>query len=189
MKTAYFDGKEFRDEDFRLSFTTGEYEECTFVGCTFAGSDLRDVVFSECNFERCDLSNAQLQNTSLRDIEFSTCKLLGLRFDKCNPFLLTITFTDCQLDFSSFYGLKLKQTKFKSCRMHEVEFVEVDLTASTFDGCDLFHAVFDGACLEKVDFSTAENFSIDPESNQIKKAKFSLSNVTGLLDKYDISVR
>ena len=49
-------------------------------------------------------------------------------------------------------------------------------------------ATFDNSNLEKVDFTTAFNFSIDPEINRIKKAKFSLAGVLGLLNKYDIII-
>lgn len=42
--------------------------------------------------------------------------------------------------------------------------------------------------LEKSDFQTSYNYSIDPEINRIKKAKFSFQGAVGLLDKYDIEV-
>lgn len=42
--------------------------------------------------------------------------------------------------------------------------------------------------MEKADFRTSYNFSIDPDVNRIKKAKFSLDGVRGLLDKYDIQI-
>jgi len=48
--------------------------------------------------------------------------------------------------------------------------------------------VFENTILEKVDFSTSFNYSIDPEMNKIKKAKFSLPEVIGLLNKYDIEI-
>jgi len=35
---------------------------------------------------------------------------------------------------------------------------------------------------------TAFNYSLNPELNKIKKAKFSLPAVVGLLDKYDIEI-
>jgi fluoroquinolone resistance protein len=41
---------------------------------------------------------------------------------------------------------------------------------------------------EKTDFRTAINYSIDPENNRIKKAKFNFSEIFGLLDKYDIEI-
>jgi hypothetical protein len=42
--------------------------------------------------------------------------------------------------------------------------------------------------LEKADFRTAFNYSINPETNRIKKAKFSKEGLNGLLDKYDIEI-
>jgi hypothetical protein len=42
--------------------------------------------------------------------------------------------------------------------------------------------------LEKADFSTAKNYTIDAENNKLKKAIFSLPEVIGLLSKYDIII-
>ena len=39
-----------------------------------------------------------------------------------------------------------------------------------------------------IDFKTSYNYSIDPEVNSIKKAKFSLEGISGLLYKYDIVI-
>jgi fluoroquinolone resistance protein len=57
-----------------------------------------------------------------------------------------------------------------------------------FDNCDLKNAAFDQTILEKADFRTAFNYSIDPDNNKIKKAKFSISGLTGLLEKYNIEI-
>ncbi len=70
----------------------------------------------------------------------------------------------------------------------EVDFTECDLTAASFDNCDMLEATFDRTILEKADFRTAYHYSINPEVNRIKKAKFSLPEVTGLLNKYDIEI-
>jgi hypothetical protein len=52
----------------------------------------------------------------------------------------------------------------------------------------LTRATFENTILENVNFKTACNFEIDPEFNRIKKAKFSIENVSGLLAKYDIKI-
>jgi uncharacterized protein YjbI with pentapeptide repeats len=70
----------------------------------------------------------------------------------------------------------------------ETDFGECDLSEAVFDNCDLARAVFDNTILEKTDFRTAYNFSIDPEHNRVKKAKFSISGLQGLLLKYDIKI-
>jgi fluoroquinolone resistance protein len=49
-------------------------------------------------------------------------------------------------------------------------------------------ATFDNTIIEKADFRGSLNYSIDPENNRVKKAKFSLSGVDGLLGKYDIEI-
>ena len=87
-----------------------------------------------------------------------------------------------------FYNKKLKGTKFKNCSLHEVDFTETDLTNPTFDNCDLMGAIFRNSILEKADLRTAFHFSIDPEANRMKKAKFSRMGLDGLLHKYGIDV-
>jgi uncharacterized protein YjbI with pentapeptide repeats len=78
--------------------------------------------------------------------------------------------------------------RLKNCTLHEVDFTEADLSASTFDNCDLLNASFDKTILEKADFRTSYNYIIDPENNRIKKAKFSRNGIAGLLNKYDIEI-
>jgi uncharacterized protein YjbI with pentapeptide repeats len=72
--------------------------------------------------------------------------------------------------------------------MHEVDFTECDLCNSVFDNCDLTGAAFDKTNIEKADFRTSFSYIIDPEKNRIKKAKFSLTGLPGLLNKYDIEI-
>lgn len=72
--------------------------------------------------------------------------------------------------------------------MHEVDFTQSDLTEVVFDNCDLAGARFENTIIEKADLRTSFNYSIDPELNYIKKAKFSLTGLPGLLEKYGIEV-
>ena len=114
--------------------------------------------------------------------------MLGIRFDVCNEFGLSFNFDSCILNNSSFYKLKIKKTLFESCLLKEVDFSECDLQSSVFSDCDLTLAIFDHSNLEKTDFRSSFNFSIDPEQNRIKKAIFSTFGLNGLLNKYDIII-
>ena len=114
--------------------------------------------------------------------------MLGLRFDHCNTMAFEITVDNCILNHSSFYKLKLKNTVFKTAQLEEVDFCECDLTAALFDNCNLQKAIFDNTNIEKADFTTAYNYSLDPERNRIKKARFSINGVAGLLSKYNIEI-
>lgn len=114
--------------------------------------------------------------------------MLGLHFDHCNNFGLSFTFDDCILNHSTFFKKKIKRTTFTNTQLLEVDFSECDLSSSIFDRCDLTGAVFYNTIIEKADFRTSNNFSIDPEINRIKKAKFSVYGLTGLLVKHDLMI-
>lgn len=186
MDKYYVEGKEFSKIEQPL--TKGDYENCAFRNCNFASADLSLINFIDCSFEGCDLSTAIIKSTSFRDVSFKNCKLLGLRFDECNGMLLSFSFDTCILNFATFYKMKIKKIQFKSCKLQEVDFSECDLTQANFQDADLDRATFMNTLLEGADFRSAYNFSIDPERNRIKKAKFSAGGLTGLLEKYKIIV-
>lgn len=49
-------------------------------------------------------------------------------------------------------------------------------------------AVFENKKLEKADLRTTLNYSIDPDINSLKEARFSWPGIAGLLGKYDIVI-
>jgi fluoroquinolone resistance protein len=172
----------------RENLQKGEYEGCSFVNCDFSEVHLSNFDFVDCTFEDCNLSNVKVSNTAFKQAKFKNCKLLGVNFGECNPFLFSVSFEDCFLKLATFYKLKIKATKFKNCNLQEADFTEADLTASLLDNCDLAGAIFEKTILEKTDFRSSFNFSIDPELNRLKKAKFSLNTIGGLLDKYNLEI-
>ena len=127
-------------------------------------------------------------NTGLQTVSFINCKILGVNFTKCKDFLLSFSFEKCSLDYATFYEKKIIKTTFKNCTIKEVDFSFANLTFSEFINCDLSRSIFHHTILEKVDFLTAVNYSIDLEQNKVKKAKFSTSGIIGLLDKYQIII-
>ena len=114
--------------------------------------------------------------------------MLGLLFETCQEFGLSFQVENCKLSNSSFYKLRLKQSLFKNNDFSETDFTEADLSETVFENCDFNGARFDHTNLEKADFTSAYNYSIDPEMNRVKKARFSSRGVAGLLDKYDLVV-
>jgi uncharacterized protein YjbI with pentapeptide repeats len=102
--------------------------------------------------------------------------------------MLLMGFNNCNLQYTFFFKKKMKNTQFVDCILKEANFTQSDLTKSDFKNCDLANAVFNNTNLGNVDFSTSFNFSIDPEINNLKKAKFSYQSLSGLLDKYDLII-
>lgn len=169
-------------------FVQGEYENCCFTGCNFSGAEMSGSLFSDCEFNNCNLSLAKISDCSFRDVRFKDCKMLGLHFDHNNPFGHSFSFEHCLLNDCSFFKTKIKKTVFKHCSMQHADFSECDLTGAVFDYCDMAIAIFDHTILDKADLRTSFNYVIDPENNKLKKAKFSLNGISGLLNKYDIEI-
>ena len=70
-----------------------------------------------------------------------------------------------------------------------VDFMGSDLTEVLFDNCNLRRTVFIDTILNKADFYTSYDYTLDLEKNKAKKAIFSTDGLKGLLEKYDIIVK
>jgi uncharacterized protein YjbI with pentapeptide repeats len=165
-----------------------EFEQCRFVGGDFSGADLTNKRFSDCLFERCNLSLATLAGAALQQVTFRECKLSGVQFSACRDMLFEVEFAHCQLPYASFHGKRMRGTRFTHCVLTEVDFSYTDLTEAVFQECSLTGAIFEQTQLTAADFTTATSFLIDPDINVVKKARFSLEGLPGLLSKYDIIV-
>lgn len=166
-----------------------EFEDCVFKNCDFSNSNFAMNTFQDCEFIDCNLSMTNLSSTSLKTVTFSNCKLLGIQFNVCMDFLFQVSFNDCILDYSVFNNKKMPKTPFDNCSLKDVSFIGTNLSGSVFDNCNLEGAIFNDTELKEVNFLTAYNYKIDPEFNPMRKAKFSIQGIAGLLDKYDIKIQ
>lgn len=186
---TYHELKEFRDINYSgKTMRKRAFNKCKFVGCNFYKSDLRDNSFEDCLFDNCDFSMADVDGTGLRNISFNNCKILGVNFTKCSRFMFSFSFENCIIDYSTFFGTKLKKTQFIKCSLKEVDFSEADLSSASFNQSDLSGTKFSNTILEKADFRYAVNFDIDPEYNKLKKARFSVTQLEGLLYKHQLDI-
>lgn len=162
-------------------------EDCEFKNVNFAQLVLKSVSFLNCKFINCNLANQSLLNTSLREISFESCNLLGINWCVVKRFE-TVRFIDSKLNFSSFQGLKLKQTDIINCSAVEVDFSGSDLSSSDFSGTDFSGTNFENAVLIDTDFRTSRNYLFDIRTAKIKGAKFRFPDVISLLTALGIEV-
>ena len=94
---------------------------------------------------------------------------------------LVAKFQNCILDYCSFHQLK-------DCSLVAMDFTACDLNQTNFNHFNLQDAIFVNNVLIAADFSTAYNYTIDSNNNQIKNAKFGLSGLPGLLANYKIDI-
>ena len=189
MEKPYFEDKQFERLDCSTTpFQIADYEGCKFQHSNLSAATLSGSHFIDCIFIGCNLSMAKLIKTAFKNVQFKDCKLTGLHFDDCEPFLFEVAFDHCGLEMASFYRMKMQKTKFLHCILKTVEFSESNLEQSVFSECDLNDAIFNNTRLEKADFRTAYNYVIDPALNKIKKAKFGYAGISGLLQQFDIVI-
>ncbi|GAB3859351.1 hypothetical protein GCM10028822_35760 [Hymenobacter terrigena] len=165
-----------------------EFDEFRFVNCDFSEADFSRIRFTDCLFEHCNLSSAKLAGTALQNVAFADCKLLGLQFTACRDMLFRVHFDQCQLRYASFAGRVMPGTRFVGCSLEEADFADADLSAAVFEGCALAGAVFQNTRLAEADFRSATGFVIDPESNVITGAHFTLHGLLGVVARYNLMV-
>lgn len=185
--TSIVEAKDFVGDDAEeLLDGVEEFSECLFRDVDFSSKDLRGVDFVDCEFESCNLSSAIIEKTGFKSCRFTDSKMMGLRFDTVNTFLLEMAFSKCNLSMSIFSGLQLKETNFDHCDLTSCDFVEANLEAALFEGSNLAGALFESTNLKMASFRHAYNFSINPSLNNIAKARFSRDSIEGLLGDFNI---
>jgi uncharacterized protein YjbI with pentapeptide repeats len=190
MEKKITEDKIFRNGDVSV-FESGAgsvFEGCSFTGCNFSEADLSEMIFMDCVMDTCNLSLAKLQGTGFQNVELKDCKLSGLNFGECNNFSFSANFSNCILDYTVWYKLRIKGTKFIGCSLSGADFTEADLTNAVFRNCNLNRAAFSRTLLKGADFRSAYNFTIDPETNSLAKARFSALSLSGLLTKYNLII-
>jgi fluoroquinolone resistance protein len=191
-------GAELTEEDFyeqsfdRLDFRGAtleekQFESCAFRGCNFSGTSFQRCRFFECIFEQCDLSNLKLRDSNLRRIRFTACKLMGINWTNVAS-LMHPSFEDCVLSYGSFLGLDLRKSRLRNCVAKETDFADAKLGEADCRRTDFTAARFARTDLVKADFRGAKNYTIRPDDNKIRKAKFSLPEATLLLYGLDIEL-
>jgi fluoroquinolone resistance protein len=183
------EGKTFANVDYaERQLENREFIKCIFENCDFSKSDLSYNTFVDCQFNACNFSLAVIEGTQLQNIRFTGCKLLGVNFSKADKLMFSFMFEDCILDYSGFFGRKLRKTRFRNCSLKEVDLENADLTQTVFENCDFEGAMFIHCNLERTDLRSSRNFTIDPSINTMKKTKFLAANLAGLLYKYDLDI-
>ena len=82
----------------------------------------------------------------------------------------------------------MQKSSFENCSLRGANFTQADLSASVINNCDFYEAIFADSNLSGLDFTSCKNFLIDPDMNNLRKAKFSKYDLTGLLYRHDIII-
>lgn len=197
--TAIEDGQQYEGELFTAlaapaqTFTRADFAACHFDRCIFAESVFSHCAFTDCHFTGCDLSLARVPGSRFTDVRFASSKLLGVDWAAAgdaviSKLFLSVHFDDCLLNYASFFGLTLRRGRFVGCIAREVDFREADLTEASCTRTDFADSKFHHTNLTKADFRRATNYAINPATNTVTKARFSLPEAVSLLSGFDIVI-
>lgn len=164
-----------------------EFCGCKFTNCVFERTVFSDCAFEDCEFESCDLTLASIVGSSFSSVVFRDCKLHGIAWHQVG-FSFDASFLDSQLDYSSFFGMKLNKTRFTGSRLTEVTFVDAVAREADFSRCELKDTVFLQTDLTRANFKGAKNYAIDVRENQVKGATFDLPEAVNLLTYFGIRI-
>ncbi|MEP7312726.1 MAG: pentapeptide repeat-containing protein [Pseudomonadota bacterium] len=186
-------GKRFANLDLSdTELSAKEFEDCEFRDCNFSGTTFLKCRFIECRFVQCNLSVANVNGAKFHDVEFESCKAIGIDWTRANwPTLTmpgTLKFRKCILNDSSFMNLKLPELVLDDCKARDADFREGNFTGADFNHTDFAGALFGKTHLVGADFTDAVNYDINVLNNEIRKAKFSLYEAVRLLDCLEIEL-
>ena len=175
------------DQAFRSQkIKEGIYSNCTFYHCTF--EKMRGSQFSFCTFEQCHIQDDNLQKSRIQQCIFKECKLVALPFFQCEKRFFSPEFQNSLLMSCNFAEMMMKKGIFQKCKLKECFFTGTDLTSSDFSEADLEGTLFHRCNLTKANFTDAINYAIDPRTNTITKARFSLPEAASLLNAFEIEL-
>lgn len=165
-----------------------QFEDCTFKNCDLTEANFNGCNFINCSFINCNLSMVKFVQNGLDQIQFTDCKMVGADFSNAKDFLFGVNFSNCILDYAAFMKKKNRKAKFENCTLKGADFTEADLTETKFVNCDFDRAIFMQSTLNGANFISSFNYTIDPERNAMRKARFAASGLAGLLTNYGIIV-
>jgi fluoroquinolone resistance protein len=189
MKNSLEDKTITGDELVQLLELYNEFEACSFKNIKGLPLDFSRLSFVDCEFIDSDLTGTKINQTAFKTVKFTNCKLMGMHFLNCTPFLLDFHFHNCILDFSIFDGLKIPKTTFLNSQLKETNFVNTELKASIFKGSNLQGTRFENSVLDLCDFRNTQNLFMNPNVNSLKKTIFDRDSAMGLLAGLPIIIK
>ncbi|KAA3648090.1 MAG: pentapeptide repeat-containing protein [Chloroflexi bacterium] len=196
-----FDQQFYEDQQFKDLVIENEiiedvdFQDCSFTKCTFTETSFRACKFRGCSFSDCDLSLVRVDHSAFKGVTFENCRVIGINWPTASwgskeDFVLVkpIVFFKCVLNYSSFVGLELEGLRLEKCIAKEVDFSEANLSQANFQHTDFLESSFRNTDLTEADFVDAKNYMIDPSTNTIKKARFSIPEAMALLYSMDIEI-
>lgn len=166
------------------------FSYCKFSECKFVETAYDDVSFNECIFENCSFVNGKFSDTVMKFCTFRNCSIIGLNWmELSTSYSAVIEKLDrCLLKYNNFEDMTFRKIDFGKSQIISSAFYKTTLSECNFSECNLKDTTFSMCDLQKSDFRSAQGFGIDIMTCKLKGAKFSFSNLVGLVNGLGIKI-
>src|SRR5437879_4334625 len=93
-----------------------DFEDSTFKECTLIETNAREAKLIECTFEHSTFSSVAIDGAVLQ-VRFIASKVEGINFFLAKRDLLSVSFENCLVRYSSFAELRLKKLTMTGCTL------------------------------------------------------------------------
>lgn len=181
-QTDFHDEREFQSVNFsEMDLTEQTFENCTFVKCRFLNMTIASASFQDCVFEECEIVVVKLHGVALSNTVFKLSLIRGVNFSDCSDFGFSPEFHGCVINHCVLDRKKLRKGVFAGsqladCDLIACDFREVDFSNTTFARVNIQDCNF-----EKADFRTSTGYVMNPATNKVRGARFSLPEAQSFL--------
>jgi uncharacterized protein YjbI with pentapeptide repeats len=114
-----------------IGLVDGKVRSIRTDAADMARVDIQNVEFSDCELSSLHWAGGEVSRT-----RFSSCKLLGAKFE--NVVMKHVVFVDCKMDYATLSRVRAAgPVMFLRCSLREAEFDGCGMTSVLLDKCDL----------------------------------------------------
>lgn len=145
------------------------FSQCLLASSDFSEQAADDVLFEQAHLKRvslarthltssqmldtrcdvCDFAGAEWEKAHLSRIEWTGCRLVGLKLMESE--IADAVIKDCNAEFALFWSSSFKAARFERCNLSGASFQEANLAGVVFKDCDLSQADLRGSKLAGAD--------------------------------------
>lgn len=175
-----------------LHFDTQEAEDVAFEQldvrqASFQEADLPLLQSADCRFDSTDFANCSLDKAYLRRVEFTGCRLVGLKLTDAD--LEDVLFSRCNTRLARCWTSTAKAVRFEHCALQEASFDGSNLSGAVFYKCDLSGADFRNAKLKGADLRGSTLSGIQINSKDLAGAIIDPAQAIELIQLFGVTVR
>jgi hypothetical protein len=130
----------------------------------------------------CEFSNNLVEDSKAMGINWAEMRVPTVRV------YCPVEFNGCNINYSSFMALDLREIQIVGCEAREVNFSEANMSQSNLSDSDFANSIFNGTNLSGANFTHSVNYYIDIFRNPVKGAKFSIPEAISLLSSLEIEI-